>query len=116
MNRLNKNIIAIIIAFFAGMGLSFAHLTRKVYNATKEIATEIVNDVIDDIYPCKLAVVYRYGQEEDSVITDFSLYEKKGIIGLTLNKKEELDCEEHTFYYQQAVVYRIGDSWLWKVL
>ena len=111
-----KKIIAIILAFFAGAGLSFAHCSRKVYNAAKEVSAEIMNDVMEDIYPCKLAVIHRYNQEETSTITDFSNYEDKGIIGLILNSTEEKDCEEHTLYYKQAVVYRIGDTWLWKVL
>lgn len=111
-----KNIFAIILAFFAGAGVCFLHLSRKVYNAAKEVSTEIVNDVIDDIYPCKLAVIYKYNQDEESTITDFSKYEEKGIIGLIFNSTEEKDCEEHTLYYKQAVVYRIGDTWLWKVL
>lgn len=50
------------------------------------------------------------------MITDFSNYEDKGIIGLILNSTEEKECEEHTLYYKQAVVYRIGETWLWKVL
>ena len=111
-----KKIIAIILAFFAGASLSFAHCSRKVYNAAKEVSAEIVNDVIEDIYPCKLAVIYRYNQNEESTITDFSHYDEKGIIGLTLNSTQKKDYEEHTLYYKQAVVYRIGDAWLWKVL
>lgn len=111
-----KKIIAIILAFFAGAGLSFAHFSKKVYDAAKEVSAEIINDVVEDIYPCKLAVIYKYNQEEESMITDFSKYEDTGIIGLILNKTEEKDCEEYTLYYKQAVVYRIGDTWLWKVL
>lgn len=93
------------------------HCTRKLLLAANDISEEIINDVIEDIYPCKLVVTYHYNQEEESTITDFSLYKKKGIIGITLNKTiENEDCEEQKFYYQQAVVYQVRGHWLWKVL
>ena len=68
-------------------------------------------------------MVTRYNQEEESTITDFSQYESKKRIGLILNKTEPhpdaengADLDDDIIVYPQAVVYKIGETWLWKVL
>lgn len=62
----------------------------------------------------------RYNQDEESTITDFSQYEKRKRVGLIMNKTEvnphESDLDEDIIVYPQAVVYKIGETWLWKVL
>ena len=67
----------------------------------------------------------RYNQEEESMITDFSQYEDKKRVSLIINKvgphpdadeENGADLDDDIIVYPQAVVYRIGETWLWKVL
>lgn len=45
-------------------------------------------------YPCNLILQMKYECEKDMFITDFSQYEKKKIIGITVFNKEEYPAKE----------------------
>ena len=113
------------MTFFAGLfaGNGFCKLTQ--YLKAKKIADELLADTAESICPCKLILVTRYNQEEESMITDFSQYEDKKRVNLIINKvgphpdadeESGVDLDDDMVIYPQAVVYRIGETWLWKVL
>ena len=123
MNR--KSIIVIIMTFFAGLFAGNKFCKTKYYLKAKEIAKELLTNTAESICPCQLVLVTRYNQEEESTITDFSQYESKKRVGLILNKTEphpdtdgenSADLDDDIIVYPQAVVYKIGKTWLWKVL
>lgn len=78
--------------------------------------------MVDEVYPCKMIATLRYNQESDQTIVDFSQYDKKGVIGVTVDykkapssaKEEALDGE--SLFYSPAVVYKLGGHWFWKIL
>ena len=123
MNR--KSIIAIIMTFLAGLFAGNKLCKTKYYCTAKKVAKELLADTAESICPCKLVLVTRYNQEEESMITDFSQYEDKKRINLIINKvgphpdadeENGADLDDDIIVYPQAVVYRIGETWLWKVL
>ena len=123
MNR--KSIIVIIMTFFAGLFAGNKFCKTKYYLKAKEIAKELLTNTAESICPCQLVLVTRYNQEKESTITDFSQYESKKRVGLILNKTEPhpdadeengADLDDDIIVYPQAVVYKIGETWLWKVL
>ena len=123
MNR--KNIIVIIMTFFAGLFAGNKFCKTKYYLKAKEIAKELLTNTAESICPCQLVLVTRYNQEEESMITDFSQYEDKKRVNLIINKvgphpdadeENGADLDDDIIVYPQAVVYRIGETWLWKVL
>ena len=113
------------MTFFAGLFAGNKLCKTKYYLKAKEIAKELLTNTAESICPCQLVLVTRYNQEEESTITDFSQYESKKRVGLILNKTEPnpdadeengADLDDDIIVYPQAVVYRIGETWLWKVL
>ncbi len=113
------------MTFIAGIFAGNKLCKTKYYLKAKEIAKELLTNTAESICPCQLVLVIRYNQEEESTITDFSQYESKKRVGLILNKTEpHPDAEEDgcagldddVIVYPQAVVYKIGETWLWKVL
>ena len=120
MNR--KSIIAIIMTFFAGIFAGDKLCKTKYYLKAKEVTKELLTNTAESIRPCELILITRYNQEEETTITDFSQYEDKKLVGLIINKTTphpEGDCadlDDDIIVYPHAVVYKIGDTWLWKVL
>lgn len=113
------------MTFLAGIFAGNKLCKTKYYLKAKEIAKELLTNTAESICPCQLVLVTRYNQEEESTITDFSQYESKKRVGLILNKTEPhpdddgengVDLDDDIIVYPQAVVYKIGDTWLWKVL
>ena len=113
------------MTFLAGIFAGNKLCKTKYYLKAKEIAKELLTNTAESICPCQLVLVTRYNQEEESTITDFSQYESKKRIGLILNKTEShpdadgengADLDDDIIVYPQAVVYKIGETWLWKVL
>ena len=113
------------MTFFAGLFAGNKICKTKYYLRAKEIAKELLTNTAESICPCELILVTRYNQEEESMITDFSQYESKKRVGLIVNKTEShpdadeengADLDDDIIVYPQAVVYRIGETWLWKVL
>ena len=113
------------MTFFAGLFAGNKFCKTKYYLKAKEIAKELLTNTAESICPCQLVLVTRYNQEEESTITDFSQYESKKRVGLILNKTEPhpdtyeengADLDDDIIVYPQAVVYKIGETWLWKVL
>lgn len=118
------SIIAAIIAFLAGI-FAGNHLCKtSYYFKAKEIAKELLSNTAESICPCELILVTRYNQKEESTITDFSQYKTKKRVGLIINTTKphpnaengEENLDDDIFVYPLAVVYKIGETWLWKVL
>lgn len=112
-----------IITFFAGLFAGNKFCKTKYYLKAKEIAKELLTNTAESICPCELILVTRYNQEEESTITDFSQYKTKKRVGLIVNSKEPspqnedgADLDDDIIVYPNAVVYKIGETWLWKVL
>lgn len=116
------NLIGIILAFFAGIGVGWVALKNKIQPALRSVISDLVDDVADDIYPCRLITTIRFNQETDKTIVDMSQYADKGIIGIIVDKieapqsKQEEELDGEPSLYPTAVVYRMGEHWLWKVL
>ena len=116
------NLIGIILAFFAGIGVGWVALKAKIQPALRSVISDLVDNVVDDIYPCRLIVTIRFNQDRNQTIVDMSQYENKGIIGIVVDKKEAPQSEQEEKFdgepslYPTAVVYRMGEHWLWKVL
>lgn len=116
-----KSIIVIIMTFFAGLfaGNKFCKLTQ--YLKAKKIANELLEETAESIYPCELVIVTHYNQEEEFIITDFSQYEEKKRVSIIINKtdthsKGDTKLDDDVILYPQAVVYKVGETWLWKIL
>ena len=113
------------MTFLAGIFAGNKLCKTKYYLQAKEIAKELLTNTAESICPCQLVLVTRYNQEEESTITDFSQYESKKRVSLIINKTEPhpdsdgesgADLDDDIIVYPQAVVYKIGETWLWKVL
>ena len=124
---MKRNAIIIAIAtFLAGIFAGNKLCKTKYYFRAKEVAKELLENTAESICPCELILVMRYNQEEESTITDFSQYKDKKRVGLIINKTEShpdeneegdgADLDDDICVYPHAVVYKIGETWLWKVL
>lgn len=116
-----KSIITIIITFLAGIftGNKLCKLTQ--YLKAKKIANELLEETAESICPCELIIVIHYNQEEEFTITDFSQYEEKKRVSIIINKTEthsngDKKLDDDIIMYPEAVVYKVGETWLWKVL
>ena len=119
MNK--KSIIVIIMTFFAGLfaGNRVCKLTQ--YLKAKKIANELLEETAESICPCELVIVTHYNQEEEFTITDFSQYEEKKRVSIIINKTDthsngDTKLDDDIIMYPEAVVYKVGETWLWKVL
>ena len=98
--------------------LQYIKQQRKFLSST---ISEMIDDLIENIMPCKLISVSNFNQKEDSIIFDFSHYEKENIVTVIKTyKKEAKDTNEKlidgkAIYYPRAVVYKLGDQWLWQI-
>ena len=116
------NLIGIILAFFAGIGIGWIALKNKIQPVLRNVISDLVDDMTDDIYPCRLIATIRFNQETNQTIVDMSQYADKGIISITVDKAETPQSEQEEALdgepslYPTAVVYRMGEHWLWKVL
>ena len=116
------NLIGIILTFFAGIGIGWVALKSKIQPALRSVISDLVDNVTDDIYPCRLIATIRFNQEADRTIVDMSQYADKGIIGIVVDKIEAPQSEQEETLdgepslYPTAVAYRMGEHWLWKVL
>lgn len=83
---------------------------------------ELIDEMVDAVYPCKLIATIKYNQPQDSHIVDMSKYDTLGIVSITVNIREKAESEADIkldgkpMIYQTAVVYRLGEHWFWKVL
>ena len=68
------NLIGIILAFFAGIGVGWVALKNKIQPALRNVISDLVDDVTDDIYPCRLIATVRFNQKADKTIVDMSQY------------------------------------------
>lgn len=122
--RLNKkSIFAILMALCAGTWAGIVWTREKFKILSREVSKEMVTDIIESMIPCSLIVITKYGQEEEKTITDFSQYEETGRVGLIIHKTgqhpgntQDITLDDDILFYTHAVVYQVGDRWLWKVL
>lgn len=116
------NLISMILAFFTGLGIGALAIAKRIKPAIKEMVSELIDGMVDDIYPCHLIATIRFGQKENRTIVDMSRYKDKGVIGIVVDQTEpamtteEKDIDGEPTLYPNAVVYKLGDTWLWKVL
>ena len=117
-----KTVAALVAAFLSGAAASYAFITRRVKWALKETISELIDDAVDSVYPCKLIATIRYNQETEQNIVDMFRYDEEGIVGVTIDKTispasaEEEALDNTSIFYKNAVVYNMGGHWFWKVL
>ena len=117
-----KTVAALVAAFLSGAAASYTFITRRVKWALKETISELIDDTVDSVYPCKLIAIIRYNQEIEQNIVDMSRYDQEGIAGIIIDKTEppasaeEEALDNTSMFYKNAVVYNIGGHWFWKVL
>ena len=78
------------MTFLAGLFAGNKLCKTKYYCTAKKVAKELLADTAESICPCKLVLVTRYNQEEESMITDFSQYEDNKRVSLIINKVSQL--------------------------
>ena len=117
-----KTVLTLVVAFLSGAAASYALITKRVKWALKETISELIDNAVDSVYPCKLIATIRYNQEIEQNIVDMSRYEKEGIVGITIDKTappasaQEEALDNVSMFYKTAVVYNMGGHWFWKVL
>lgn len=114
-------ILSYIIIGFLGLSWLFFLLYIKWQKKSLSIIiNEMVDELIENIIPCKLISIINFNQKEDSIVFDFSHYEKENIVAVIKTyKKEAEDTNEKiidgkVIYYPRAVVYKLGEQWLWQ--
>ena len=111
----------IIIGFLLLSYLFFICYIKLQKKGLNLVINEMIDDLIENIIPCKLISVSNFNQKEDSIIFDFSHYEKENIVTVIKTyKKEAKDTNEKlvdgkAIYYPRAVVYKLGEQWLWQI-
>ena len=111
----------IIIGFLLLSCLFFIYYIKLQKKGLNLVINEMIDDLIENIIPCKLISVSNFNQKEDNIIFDFSHYEKENlVIVIKTYKKEVEDINEKlidgkTIYYPRAVVYKLGEQWLWQI-
>ena len=110
----------IIIGFLGLFCLFFLYYINQQKKFLSLVVSEMVDDLTENILPCKLISISRFNQKEDSIVFDFSHYEEEDIVVIIKTHKEEAkDTNEKlidgkALYYPRAVVYRLGEQWLWQ--
>ena len=117
-----KIVAALTATFLSGVIAGIFCIHRQVKEALKNTIGDLVNEVVDSVYPCKLIATIRYNQESDQSIVDMSQYDKTGIAAVTIDKigppanEQEESLDNTPTLYKNAVVYNIGGHWFWKIL
>lgn len=117
-----KIVLALVSAFMTGAVTSYTLIKDRVKTALKATISDLVDDAVDQVYPCKLVATIRYNQEYEENIVDMSRYDSLGMVGITIDKKgppankEEEALDGKPMLYQTAVVYNLGGHWFWRVL
>lgn len=127
-------IIVLSILFIGSIALNFLLLKvlkntfdnidsmMQIDNIKKEVAYD------DKYYKGDLILTTQFNQKQDSMITDFSLYDEKKIIGITVNTKEDIPYRkmweeagmsaedlEKPVLLKNCIVYQpIKGLWKWK--
>ena len=117
-----NTVVTLVVAFLSGAAASYALIIKRVKWALRETISELIDDAVDSVYPCKLIATIRYNQETEQNIVDMSRYDKEGIVGIIIDKTDPLASAQEealdntSMFYKNAVVYNIGGHWFWKVL
>ena len=110
----------IIIGFLVLSCLFFLWYIKWQKKSLSSIISEMIDEFIENVIPCKLILINNFNQKEDSIVFDFSHYEKEDVVVMIKTYKEEAkDTNEKLIdgkiiYYPQAVVYKLGEQWLWQ--
>lgn len=110
----------IIIGFLVLSCLFFLWYIRWQKKALSSIISEMIDEFIENVIPCKLILINNFNQKEDNIVFDFSHYEKEDVVVMIKTYKEEAkDTNEKLIdgkiiYYPRAVVYKLGEQWLWQ--
>lgn len=110
----------IIIGFLVLSCLFFLWYIRWQKKSLSSIISEMIDEFIENVIPCKLILISNFNQKEDSIVFDFSHYEKEDVVVMIKTYKEEAkDTNEKLIdgkiiYYPRAVVYKLGEQWLWQ--
>ena len=98
--------------------LQYVKQQRKLLSST---ISEMIDEFTENILPCKLISINKFNQKEDSLVFDFSHYKEENIIAIIITHKKEAEdtneklMNEKIIYYPRAVVYKLGDQWLWQI-
>lgn len=109
-------IALIILGIIATIGLV---IIIKMAITMNDLMEEMITQ--PDLYPCELLLMIKYNQEQESVVTDFSRYDKHKQVGLIIQKKgppstkEEKLIDGKLCVRPHSAVYRVGEQWLWKL-
>ena len=122
-------IISIVINLIFWKTLKNTLKIAKNSAATKNLVSGLAYD--DQYYPATVISQIKFNSDSEAVITDFSLYENKGIVGFTIyttaNIKDYFSLQENEnemFYeklfskpaiFKNAVVFALDKNlWTWK--
>ena len=111
----------IIIGFLGLSCLFFLLYIRWQKKSLNLIVSEMIDEFTENILPCKLISINKFNQKEDSLVFDFSHYKEENIIAIIITPKKEAEdtneklMNEKIIYYPRAVVYKLGDQWLWQI-
>lgn len=110
----------IIIGFLVLSCLFFLCYMKWQKKSLSLVISEMIDEFIENVIPCKLILISNFNQKEDSIVFDFSHYEKEDVVVMIKTyKKEAEDINEKlidgkAIYYPRAVVYKLGEQWLWQ--
>ena len=114
-------ILSIVVTIFGAtiIALLSNNLNLKIKNAQ---FANCLADMIEnpEIYPCELLVCVKFNQPQESMITDFSRYDKYKQIGVIMQEtrppstEKEEAADGQVVRYPQSVVFKVGDNWSWK--
>ena len=110
----------IIIGFLGLSCFFFLWYIRLQKKSLSQVISEIIDDLTENIIPCKLISISNFNQKEDSIVFDFSYYEKEDVVVMIKTYKEEAKgtneklIDGKIIYYPHAVVYKLGEQWLWQ--
>lgn len=126
-------LLSIILIISIIINLIFWQVIKNTLKIVKNSAENLVGGLAydDQYYPATVISQIKFNSDSEAVITDFSLYESKGIVGFTIyttaNIKDYFQLQENEneiFYeklfskpaiFKNAVVFALDKNlWTWK--
>ena len=109
-------IISLIFNFILGNGL------LKLFFNNPQFIEEYFQETCDECYKGVLVVDIATTDGITTIVWDFSQYQEKGLIGLTMRvgkdykKQQSQISKESTYCVTPAIVYRKGGDFFWEPL
>ena len=106
----------IIIGFLGLSCLFFLLYIKWQKKSLSLIISEMIDNLTENIIPCKLISISNFNQKEDSIVFDFSHYEKEDVVVMIKTYKEEAKDINEKFmdgkaiYYTRTEVYKLGEQ------